>query len=51
MNSTVENSSTLDQKIIENIEEIEREKEEKLLNLIAEVIIKKTLKEFYEEGN
>jgi hypothetical protein len=34
-----------------NFEEIERENEKKLLNLIVEVIVKITLKEFYETGD
>jgi hypothetical protein len=33
------------------LEELEREKEKKLLNLIAEVMVKITLKEFYETGD
>jgi len=38
----------MDDEIKKNIEEIEREKEIKLLNLIAEIIVKATLKEYYE---
>lgn len=35
-------------KIIENNLDFEHEKEEKLLNLLVEIIVKTTLKEFYE---
>ncbi|MBE9583388.1 hypothetical protein IM792_02920 [Mucilaginibacter sp. JRF] len=35
-------------KIIKDIDNIETEKEEKMLNLIAEIIVKSTLKEYYE---
>lgn len=34
-----------------NFEEMERENEKKLLNLIAKVIVEITLKEFYETGD
>lgn len=37
--------------ITENIEEIEREKEQKFVNLLIEIILSKTLKEYYEKGN
>ncbi|MFC0514664.1 hypothetical protein ACFFGT_10645 [Mucilaginibacter angelicae] len=32
----------------ENFEDIEREKEKKMLNLIVEIIVKATLREYYE---
>jgi hypothetical protein len=35
----------------ENFEELERENEKKLLNLIVQVMVKLTLKEFYETGD
>jgi hypothetical protein len=36
------------QEIEKEIAGFEKEKEEKLLNLLAEIVIKSTLKEFYE---
>ena len=39
------------EEIDKNFEEIERENEKKLLNLIVEVMVKITLKEFYEAGD
>jgi len=44
---TVENV----EKHTQNYEEIERENEKKLLNLIAEVMVNLTMKEFYETGD
>ena len=41
----------VDEEIAKNLAEIEREKEEKLLNLIAEIVAKATLKEFYETSD
>jgi hypothetical protein len=41
------NSEEIDKKF----EEIEQEKEKKLLNLIVQVMVKLTLKEFYEKGD
>jgi hypothetical protein len=35
----------------ENFEELARENEKKLLNLIVEVMVKITLKEYYETGD
>ena len=48
MQITKENAQSLDEKIDQNLKEIELEKEKKLLNLIVEIIVKATLKELYE---
>ena len=40
-----------DEKNSKSFEEIEQEKEKKLLNLIVQVMVKLTLKEFYETGD
>jgi len=37
--------------ILKNNEEIQREKEQKLVNLFIEIIVSITLKEFYEESD
>ncbi|HZY36214.1 MAG TPA: hypothetical protein VFE53_06170 [Mucilaginibacter sp.] len=39
------------QEIEKEFADFEHEKEEKLLNLLAEIIIKSTLKEFYETSD
>lgn len=41
----------IDQEIIENILEGEQQKEKNLLNLIAEILVKATLRDLYETGN
>jgi hypothetical protein len=51
MKTNNETTENIDEKIFEDFEELEREKEKKLLNLIVEVMVKKTLKEFYETGD
>ena len=40
-----------DEKNVQNFGEMEQEKEKKLLNLIVQVMVKITLKEFYEAGD
>ena len=51
MEKRIENGQLLDEKIAKNIDEIELEKEKQLVNLIVEIIIKATLKDYYEEGD
>ncbi|NVM67736.1 hypothetical protein FHW88_006065 [Mucilaginibacter sp. SG538B] len=51
MKEVVNSTASLDEKIIENIQEFEREKELKLLNLIAEILVKAVLKDLCETGN
>lgn len=48
MENDKESNKFLDDKITKNFDEIELEKEKKLLNLIVEIIVKATLKEYYE---
>ena len=48
MENGTDNEQLIDDKIAKNIEEIEREKEKKLLTLLAEIIVRITLKEYYE---
>lgn len=43
-----ENNPSIDEKINKTFEEIEAEKERKLLNLIVQIIVEITLKEYYE---
>jgi len=51
MENGTDNEQLIDDKIAKNIEEIEREKEKKLVNLIVKIIVKATLKDYYEEGD
>ena len=51
MEKVSENIILTDDKILKTIEEIEREKEKKFVNLIVEIIVKATLKEYYEKGD
>lgn len=37
--------------VSKNYEDLEREKEQKFVNLMIEIIVSLTLKELYEEGN
>lgn len=41
----------VDEIIFETFEVIEQEREQKLVNLIIEIIVSSTLKEYYEKGN
>lgn len=41
----------VDEIIFETFELIEQEREQKLVNLIIEIIVSSTLKEYYEKGN
>lgn len=45
------NSESSEIRIENNLDEIEQDKEKKLLNLIVEILVKTTLKEFYETGD
>jgi len=51
MRAKKSNNILLDDAIVENIEEIEKQKEIKLLNLIAEIIVNATLSELYETSD
>ena len=46
-----EDEKLLDRKMSENYDEIEEEKEKKLVNLIIQIVVKSTLKEYYEKGD
>jgi hypothetical protein len=41
----------MDEIIFKTFEVIEEEREQKLVNLIIEIIVSSTLKEYYEKGN
>lgn len=41
----------IDEHISKNYEDIEREKEQKFVDLMIEIIVALTLKELYEEGD
>jgi hypothetical protein len=51
MEADDKNSNENVEEISKNFKDIERENEKKLLNLIVEVMVKITLKEFYETGD
>jgi len=40
-----------DQLILKTYDDLEREKEKKIVNLIVEIIVAITLKEYYEKGD
>lgn len=50
-NENKNETSTIDKNILEFNEQQEIEKEEKLLDLIIEIIVSSTLKEYYETSN
>ena len=41
----------IDEHISKNYEDIEREKEQKFVDLMIEIVVSLTLKELYEEGD
>lgn len=51
MEKMIENTDVLDDKILKTIDEIEQEKERKFVNLIIEIIVSATLKEYYEKSD
>lgn len=50
-NENKNETSTIDKNILEFNEQQEIEKEERLLDLIIEIIVSSTLKEYYETSN
>lgn len=46
-----EKTPDIDKTIFEINEQMEREKEERFVNLIVEIIVSATLKEYYEKSN
>lgn len=51
MEKISENKELKDELILKTHTESEQEKEKKLVNLIVEIIVSITLKEYYEKGN
>lgn len=51
MEKGLEKEEPADEKMLKTLEEIEAEKEQKLVNLIVKVIVKATLNDYYEKGD
>ena len=51
MESLKEEQFENDDNVSKNYEDLEREKEQKLVNLMIEIIVSLTLKELYEESD
>ncbi len=51
MEKSRENTDLKEEIILKTNTEIEQEKEKKLVNLIIEIIVSATLKEYYEKGD
>ncbi|MFT4204308.1 MAG: hypothetical protein QM610_10395 [Chitinophagaceae bacterium] len=51
MDNVKENTTPVEEIISKTNEEIEQEKERNFVNLLIEIIVSITLKEFYEKGN
>lgn len=51
MENELGKEETIDEKVLKTFDEIEVEKEQKLVNLIVRIVIKATLKEYYEKSN
>jgi hypothetical protein len=51
MEKSRENTDLKEEIILKTNTEIEQVKEKKLVNLIIEIIVSATLKEYYEKGN
>jgi hypothetical protein len=51
MSNTDIKQTDIEEYILKNYEEIEREKEQKFVSLMIEIIVSLTLKELYEEGD
>ncbi len=51
MGNGTEHQRLTDKRMLKTIEETEEEKAQKLVNLIVRVIVKATLKEYYEKSN
>lgn len=46
-----EKATEMDEIISKSFDLIEQEKEQKFVNLIIEIVVSSTLKEYYEKGN
>ncbi len=51
MEKGFEKEEPANEKILKTLDEIEAEKEQKLTNLIVKIIVKATLKDYYEKGD
>ena len=51
MEKISENKELKDELVLKTLTESEQEKEKKLVNLIVEIIVSITLKEYYEKGH
>lgn len=51
MDKSTDNQSFQKKNLLKNSEEIDKEKEEKLVNLIVQIIVEATLKEYYENSD
>ncbi|MBF9252123.1 hypothetical protein I2I11_02345 [Pontibacter sp. 172403-2] len=51
MEKVSENNNLSDDKILKTNAEFEQEKEKKFVNLIIEIIVSITLREYYEKGD
>lgn len=51
MENVKENTALMDDKIMKSNDQFEQEKEQKFVNLIIEIIVSSTLKEYYEKGD
>ncbi len=51
MENVKEKTDLVDEKILKTNSQIEQEKEQKFVNLIIEIIVSYTLKEYYEKGD
>ena len=51
MKQEVIKQTDIEEYILKNYEDIERENEQKFVNLMIEIIVSLTLKELYEEGD
>ena len=51
MDKATDNQSFQKKYVLKTSEEIDKEKEEKLVNLIVQIIVEATLKEYYENSD
>lgn len=51
MEKELEKEEPIDEKMLKTLDEIETEKEQKLVTLIVRVIVKATLKDYHEKGD
>lgn len=51
MENVKEKATLMDDEILKSNDQFEQEKEQKFVNLIIEIIVSSTLKEYYEKGD